>query len=129
MYWNLFCCGGGSWGHSTVILLKFWGLDFSSFSRSWIELLTFVNIMPFTSSILFNKPHSKQIHVIYYLEKIYDLESQSFIQSYNFNVTYFFKLRNFYCDLALLKRRPQNHKNKNLEEKLLVPPGQYITKM
>ena len=33
------------------------------------------------------------------------------------------KLRSFYYDLALLNRRQQNHKNKNVEGKLLVPPG------
>ena len=33
----------------------------------------------------------------------------------------FLKLGNFYYDLVLLNRRPLNHKNKNVEEKSLVP--------
>ena len=46
---------------------------------------------------------------------------KSFIQSWNFDLTDFLKLRNFYYDLVLLNRRPQNHKNKNVEEKSLTP--------
>ena len=34
----------------------------------------------------------------------------------------FLKLRNFYYDLVLLEKRPQNCKNKNVEEKLMVSP-------
>ena len=49
----------------------------------------------------------------------------SFIQSYNFNLTAFLKLKNFY-DLGLFKRIPENHKNKNVEEKLLVPSRQML---
>ena len=52
------------------------------------------------------------------------LKNLSFIQSCNFNITDFLKLRKFY-DLVLLDRRPQNHKNKNVEEKLLVPQGKW----
>ena len=44
-------------------------------------------------------------NVIYFLEKIYDLE--------NFNVTDFLKLRNFYYDLVLHNRRPQKVLRKN----------------
>ena len=43
-----------------------------------------MNILSFTSSILFNKPYSKQIHVIYYLEKIYDLEKSKFYSELQF---------------------------------------------
>ena len=48
---------------------------------------------------------------------------KSFIQSWNFDLTDFVKLRNFYYDLVLLNRRPQNHKNRNVEEKSLALAG------
>ena len=51
------------------------------------------------------------------------LKNLSFIRSCNCNLTDFFKLRNFYYDLVRLKRRPHNHKNKNVEEKWLDLPG------
>ena len=51
------------------------------------------------------------------------LKNLNFIQSCNFNLIDFLKLRNFYYDLVLLNRRPQNHKNKNVEEKSLAPAG------
>ena len=40
-----------------------------------------------------------------------------FIQSCNID---FLKLGNFYYDLLLLNRKPQNHKNKNVKQKSLV---------
>ena len=42
----------------------------------------------------------------------------------------FLKLRNFYYDLILLNRRPHNHKNKNVKEKLprkMLPPKFSLT--
>ena len=54
------------------------------------------------------------------------LKSLSFYQSWNFNLTDFLKLRNFYYDLVLLNRRPQNHKNKNVEEILKPSQGAKI---
>ena len=50
------------------------------------------------------------------------LKNLIFIQRYNCDLTDFFKLRPFSRDLILLKNtEPQNHKNKNTEEKPLVP--------
>ena len=49
------------------------------------------------------------------------LKNLIFIQRCNCNLTNFFKLRPFSYDLILLsKTEPQNHKNKNIEEKPLV---------
>ena len=67
-------------------------------------------------------PQISQVHVIYYLEKIYNLKISKFYSEPNLNLIDFLKLRNFYSDLLLLNKRPQNHKNKNIEEKLLVGP-------
>ena len=54
------------------------------------------------------------------------LKNLSFIQNCNFNLPDFFETKDFY-DLVLLKKRPQNHKNKNVEEKSLVCPRQMLT--
>ena len=67
-------------------------------------------------------PQISEIHGIYYLEKIYDLKKSMFYSGLKLQSD-FLKLRNFYYDLVPHNRRWQNHKNKNVEEKPLVPPG------
>ena len=57
------------------------------------------------------------------LKKYMILKNLSFIQSRNFNLTDFLKLSHIYYDIVIIIRRPQNHKNRNVEEKSLVPPG------
>ena len=57
------------------------------------------------------------------------LKNQSFVQSCNFHLADFFKLRNFYYDLVILNRRPQNYKNKNVEENCWSPQTNGSLKM
>ena len=54
------------------------------------------------------------------------LKNLNFIQSCNFNLIDFLKLRNFYYDLVPLNRIPQNHKIKYVEGKSLILPRQML---